>query len=188
MKTGKVIRDKIMINLLPPARRKKIKEEESAKIAAIICVNFGAALIVFAALLFFIRVFYQYQLKSEEIILAEQEAIMKMRNVAAAEEDAAAAAALISKVSDSYREQPRVTEIFLKIAECLPAGASLSRFDFSAGKINIGGISPTREVLALFKNNLEKRLDFANVVFPASNWLAAGNVEFNASFDYVKTK
>ncbi len=187
-KVRKLVYDKIMINLLSPQRQKKIKEEESIKIIGIIYVAIAAALVFFAFLLFFIRVFYQYELRDQEIILAEQEVIMKMRDVFLIEKEITANKALIAKIDNFYSEQTKVTETFLAVSECLPAGASLSRFDFSAGKISVGGISPTREMLALFKSNLEERLEFANVVFPASNWLVTRDVEFSASFDYVKFK
>ncbi len=175
-----------MINLLPPLRQKQIAEEEAVKVAAVVVMAAAAALLFFAAALFMVRVFYQYELKTAEIVMEEKKAIAGMRDVSAVESQIALGNALAAEIADFDRRQTKITEVFLHVAECLPAGISLSSFQFSQNRINIEGISPNRDILALFKKNLESRSDFAEVVFPASDWLSASDIEFSASFEYVK--
>jgi len=175
-----------MINLLPPLRQKQIAEDEAAKAAAIVVMAATAALLFFAAALVVIRVFYQYELKNAEILLEEKKVIAGMRDVPAVESQIALGNALAAEIAGFDQRQTKITEVFLRVAECLPAGVSLSSFQFSQNQINIEGISPDRDILALFKKNLESRPDFTKVVFPASNWLSASDIEFDASFEYVK--
>lgn len=175
-----------MINLLPPLRQKQIAEEEAAKTVAIIVMIAAAALLFFAATLFVIRIFYQYELKNAEILLEEKKVIAGMRDVSAVESQIALGNVLAAEITGFDRRQTKITEVFLRVAECLPAGAYLSSFQFSQNRIDVEGISPDRDILALFKKNLESRPDFTKVVFPASNWLSASDIEFSASFEYVK--
>ncbi len=174
-----------MINLLPQSRQNAIKQEEASKIAAIIGIIIAAAFLVFVLMLVLIKIFYQYRLRAAEIMLAEKETMMQIQDVALIENKIAANNILISKIDNSYGSRPKITVIFSQMAECLPAQIFLSRFNFGPNRANLEGFAPNRDILALFKNNLERRTDFADVFFPASNWLASRDIEFNVSFEYV---
>lgn len=173
-----------MINLLPYSRQKEIKKEESAKIAAIVGLIIAAALLVFLALLFLIMIFYQYQLRTSEILLSEKMALMKIHNVESVEKQIAGNNALVSKMKDFYGKQTKATAAFLQMSECLPSTISLTNFSFAAGRATVGGLSPDRSALELFKRNLEQRSVFSNIVFPVSSWLDARDIEFSVNFQY----
>ncbi|MFA6177707.1 MAG: hypothetical protein WC694_02325 [Candidatus Paceibacterota bacterium] len=51
----------------------------------------------------------------------------------------------------------------------------------SGRKINISGVSPSREVLLLFREALENSLAFKNVNLPISNFVKGSNINFNLS-------
>lgn len=172
------------INLLPPTHQRQIAEERMATAAAIIATVIGLALMFFLLALFLIYIFYQYELKRAEVFLEEKRVIAQMSNVAAMESQIAAGNNLAVEIINFENQQTRITKIFSHVAECLPEGVMLSSFSFTQNKININGFSPNRDILALFKKNLESRDYFANIVFPASSWLSAKDIDFGATFEY----
>jgi len=175
-----------MINLLPPYWQEKLREEETVKIAAIIGVIVAFALAAFILMLALAWVSCYYQLKSGQIIISEKEQEIKIFNVEAVEKQIASNNNLISKISDFYAKQTKITEVFLKVADLLPAGVVLRRFGYTPQGFILEGYSSDRDSLVLFRKNLEQRPDFKKIFFPAESWFNALDVEFSVSFEYAK--
>jgi len=175
-----------MINLLPQSCQNKLRKEEISKIAAILGIVGVAALLVFILMLALVRSYYYAQLKSAQIVFAEKEREMEIFNVKETEALIVRDSGSISKVSDFFANQIKITGIFLQTAAALPQGVFLSGFSYSSGKVELNGFAPDRNSLVVFKNNLEACPDFADVVFPSENWLAAQDIDFKVNFNYAK--
>jgi Tfp pilus assembly protein PilN len=177
-----------MINLLPPYWQKKLANEEICKTAAILGIVAVAALLAFALMLLLVRVFYSAELKALDIAVAEKEQEMKIFKVEPTEKEVFEKGQLAAKVGNFYKNQARMSAIFLEVAGSLPPGVTLSDFGFSLGKVGLNGFAADRDSLVAFKNILEKHSNFKNIDFPPENWLTAKDINFSVYFDYDTEK
>lgn len=173
-----------MINLLPRPLQDKLKEEENLKAVAILGIVCVAAALVFVLLLALVWVFYSAESRYGQVVIAEKEQEMKIFDIAASEKDIASGNSMVLMLESFYKKQVRVTDIYRRVAAALPPGASLTGFDYAAGKVYLSGFVPDRGSLVVFKNNLEKQPDFKETAFPPDNWLTAQNINFSVSFKH----
>jgi len=173
-----------MINLLPQQWQDKLKAEETFKKVAILGIVAVASSLVFALSLWLVLVFYSNDLKYAKIAMAGKEQEMAIYNIEAVEKNIVSGSELVYKLDSFYKNQAKITDIFLKAAGSLPQGVTLSGFEYSAGNVGLAGFVPNRDLLVALKVNLEKQPGFKKIVFPSENWLTAQDINFTAILKY----
>ena len=170
-----------MVNLLPHYWQKKIKEEEILKAVSIIGIVVALATVSFALMLLSVKFYYSAGAEALKIEVDEKEREIAIFKIASEERKMADIGSSISIIGDFYNRQTRITGLLAEISELTPAAVNLESFSYQPGSVEIKGFAVDRDALLLFKNNLENRPDFENVVFPQDSWLKAKDIEFNAT-------
>ncbi len=172
------------INLLPPARQIKLRLEEKFRMLATIELVFLAVLASFCFLLALVALFYREQVRAADDLLIEKEDQAAIFSVEEIEKKIAAGNKLVAMIGGFAAGQAKVTKAAARVEAALPPGVYLTRLVYFSGKMNLEGYAPNRDMLAEFKRNLESQPGFSNLVFPADNWLAGENIDFNVNFEY----
>lgn len=175
-----------MINLLPQQWQKNLETEKNFKTVTILGIVVLSALAAFVLMLALVRIFYSIEFDAGQAVLAEKDQEVKIFNVEPTEKAINFNDRLILKISDFYKNKIKITDVFAQISGSLPAGVSLTDFEYSPEKIDLSGTAPDRDSLVAFRDNLEKNPNLKNIVFPPENWLTAKDINFNISLEYAK--
>ena len=137
-----------MINLLPQQWQKNLETEKNFKTVTIwqSCA-FGARRVCFDACP--VWFFYSIEFDAGQAVLAEKDQEVKIFNVEPTEKAINFNDRLILKISDFYKNKIKITDVFAQISGSLPAGVSLTDFEYSPEKIDLSGTAPDRDSLWL---------------------------------------
>ena len=174
-----------MINLLPQQWQKNLENEKNFKTVTILGIVMVSALAAFVLMLSLVRIFYSVEFDAGQTALAEKDQEVKIFNVEPTEKTINFNDGLILKIGDFYKNKIRITEVFGQIAASLPAGVSLTNFEYSPDKIDLSGIASDRDSLVVFRDNLENNPNLKNIIFPPENWLTAKDINFNIILEYA---
>lgn len=180
-----------MINLLPPAFKKELKDEENVRILFILVTSFGVFLLVLSFLLFATLAYLWGELGSQKLLVSGFE--KELSQLTSAKEEFEAKKADYVALSGFFKRQVPLAVLFDTLSQDLPREVSLSSLSFSAAKttflkgetiqepsqVVLQGSSPSREVLAQVRSNLEQDAFFKDLFFPLSNFTSLQN--FSAS-------
>lgn len=178
-----------MINLLPPAEKIRLEEQQKKNVATvfgIIAVTFFVSLaLVLYAVNFYMLGTLSYHQNAYEQLLGK----IQTPGFIASLGEVKSHNANLSRAQQFYANQKLSSEAVEKILGIeLPAGivfSSLSlAYEGGFAKVNIEGISQSREGLVIFKERLENYPGVARMIFPASNWIKSKDIYFTVSFDY----
>jgi hypothetical protein len=175
-----------MINLLPQQWQKNLENEKNFKTVTILGIVIFSSLAAFVLMLALVRIFYSVEFDAGQIALAEKDQEVKIFNVEPTEKIINLNDGLISKIGDFYKNKIKITDVFAQISQTLPAGVSLTDFEYSPTKIDLSGIASERDLLVDFRDGLEKNQNFKNIIFPPEDWLTAKDINFNISLEYAK--
>ncbi|MCK4473737.1 hypothetical protein KAU40_00495 [Candidatus Parcubacteria bacterium] len=177
-----------MINLLPSQYKKELKQEESLKIIVILGIIILSFLICFCLILFLIKIDISEEITTQKIFIEVKEKEYRISETKNLEKEMLLLNQTLLKLNSFYKEQINLTEALEKIAQILPSKGYLTGFNFMllneeyiAGKLSFSGFSPTREILLLFKENLDKQEIFTEIYFPSSNWVKPSDIDFSAT-------
>ena len=96
----------------------------------------------------------------------------------------------LSKIDNFYKNNPQFSQYldyFFEIER--PDGVTLTNVlvkRLQAGQMinfSVSGIAANRDLLQIYKNNIEKNDKISKVNFPANNWLKSSEINFFLSFD-----
>lgn len=174
------------MNLLPPATKEELVQEKKFKMILILGILFLFFLISFSLILYSIKFFLAGETATAKIIFEQKEKEFKNSPIQVLQGEITMANEKISQLGSFYQGQPKIREILEKISNTFPPKTYLTNLSLtSQAKVlsfNLGGFSPSREILLEFKKNLEKEKIFSEIIFPSSNWLEPVNINFSVSF------
>ena len=96
---------------------------------------------------------------------------------------------LLSKVDDFYAKQTSLADVLKAVLAIEKPGGIyftdmlMDKQKSGRVKVVISGVSPDRESLLEFKNNIEKNPNIQNVYFPPENWLKPKDLSFSLQFE-----
>jgi len=177
-----------MINLLPPKEKEEILKEENWKLLMILGMTLLFFLISLLLILFSIKIFVTGEVEAQKIIFAEREEEFKNTQMQNLQNNLTAFNKKLSQLDSFYQNQSNFSEILEEISKTLPSGVYLNNLSIvSRGGKNegsgcsISGFSPSRQILLVLKDNLEKEKNFQEVYFPPSNWVKPADINFTIS-------
>lgn len=171
-----------MINLLPPQYKKELKDEENLRIVYILLVSLGMFLLVLSFLLLGILLYVQGEFNSKLLLVSSFEKELALQSKT--QEDLKQANEEMLAFSRIAQNQVPLAKVFTQFFADLPKDVSLSSFSFSSPKttflkgetvkeqaqVVLQGSSPSRDVLAMLRANLEQDTFFEDLFFPLSNF------------------
>ena len=177
-----------MINLLPPKEKEEILKEENWKLLMILGMILLFFLISLLLILFSIKIFIVGEVEAQKIIFAEREKEFKSTQMQNLQNNLTAFNKKLSQLDSFYQNQSNFSEILEEISKTLPSGVYLNNLSIvsQGGKnegsgCSISGFSPSRQILLVLKDNLEKEKNFQEVYFPSSNWVKPADINFTIS-------
>jgi len=178
-----------MINLLPPKEKEEILKEENWKLLMILGMILLFFLISLLLILFSIKIFIVGEVEAQKIIFAEREKEFKSTQMQNLQNNLTAFNKKLSQLDSFYQNQSNFSEILEEISKTLPSGVYLNNLSIvsQGGKnegsgCSISGFSPSRQILLILKDNLEKEKNFQEVYFPPSNWVKPADINFTINF------
>ncbi len=178
-----------MINLLPPQQKEEVLLRKYLALILVWEILIFAFLISFALTLSLVKIFINRDLIIEKIYLEkkEKEAFLSKD----LEEKIKNFNFNFSQLNSFYQNQVSLTEILEKISQTIPPEVSLTNFNFSTLKekekekvnqIFLSGFASNRELLLLFKKNLENQEEIFEINFSPESWISPTDINFNLSF------
>jgi Tfp pilus assembly protein PilN len=178
-----------MINLLPPLKKQEIKQEENWKILMTLGISISAILICFILILYAINVFIAGDVGLEKILYGQREKEFESSEMQALKTEIVEFNNVVFQLNNFYQNQLKPTETIEKILKTIPGGIYLTNLSVNPGsdkdkriQCELKGLSPTREILLSFKENLEKEESFEEVSFPPATWLKSIDINFTVTF------
>lgn len=178
-----------MINLLPPKEKEEILQEENWKLLMILGMFSLFFLISLLLILFSIKIFVTGEVDVQKILFAEQEKEFKNTQMQNLQNNLTAFNKKLSQLDSFYQNQSNFSEILEEISKTLPPGVYLNNLSIipqggknEGSKCSISGFSPSRQILLVLKDNLEKEKNFQEVYFSPANWVKPADINFTISF------
>lgn len=173
-----------MINLLPPEQKKELLEEEKLRLVLILGVVLLSILISQTLLLFGVKSYILADLEIGKIYFQQKVEELKIPRIKGLEERVENVNLSFSGLYSFYQKQIDSVVILEKISKTLPKGTFLTTLNFNPSLLqgSLSGVSPTRESLLEFRDNLESEGSFSNVYFPPESWISPTDVNFNVNF------
>jgi Tfp pilus assembly protein PilN len=181
-----------MINLLPQNAKQELQQEEGFRLLLILLFMCMVALVSFALMLGVIKVYVAGSLFTQESKIALlQDRFSKDNPLLADIQEFNETTGQVSRFIKSRRS---VSSVLEALAEILPGGMYFTAFDYDppgiqakkggeaqevGARISVAGFAKTRETLFLFRESLEKHPLFADLSFPASNWVLPQDIRFS---------
>ncbi len=180
-----------MINLLPDRVKKQLLDVGNGGVLVVLLFVFTTALVCFALMLGILRVYMAVQVLSQESRIALLEVRFSQDNPALAEIQAFNEK--LSQVSRFVKSFRPVSPILEVLGSLLPPGAYFTSFDYDPpgvrieggvaqpvnARIQVSGFAKNREILFMFRENLQKHPLFSELSFPPSNWVQPADIRFS---------
>ncbi len=178
-----------MINLLPPKEKEEILQEENWKLFMILGMILLFFLISLLLILFSIKIFIAGEVEAQKILFVEREKEFKNTQMQNLQNNLTAFNKKLSQLDSFYQNQSNFSEILEEISKTLPPEVYLDNLSIipqggenEGFKCSISGFSPSRQILLILKDNLEKEKNFQEVYFSPSNWVKPTDINFTISF------
>ena len=188
-----------MINLLPPKEKEKLIRENNKKLVMVLGNIVVVSLVCLFLILFSLKFYILGEIVSQKFTLDDAEKQYQNKDFIILKEVVEKYNAVLAKIDNFYKKKTDFNFALRYILEIQkPDGLYLTDINMdkikedNKIKINVYGVSDTRENLLIFKNNiensllekLEQTLKIKNVNFPPNNWVKSKNINFNFTFDY----
>jgi Tfp pilus assembly protein PilN len=175
-----------MINLIPDEQKFEISTLRKFYLILnwkILIISFLISLSLISLL---VKIFIQSEVKINESFLNEKEKEINLnKNLIEKIEHVNSS---LSQIYSFYQNQIIFSEILEKLYQIVPSGISFSNISISflekekAVSVSLSGISPSRDLLLLFKENLGKEKSISEVIFPLDVWIKKENINFSLTF------
>ncbi len=181
-----------MINLLPSKEKEEILQEENWKLIMILGILLSIFLISLSLILFSIKIFVSGEVEAQKIIFEAREKEFKSPQMQGLQEGLVAFNKNLLQLDSFYQNQLDLTEILEEISQTIPPEIYLNNLSIVPQRgeekiinCNLAGFSPTREILLIFKENLEKETEFHDIYFPSSCWVKTADINFTIRFKII---
>lgn len=172
-----------MLNLLPPQQKKELRLDLLNQAILSFSIAVILAIIILATLLLVARVFLNTNLKGVEQELELWQAKAEIKELESLEEKIGELNRGLVFLDKVQREQFKPSLILGNLAKDVVPGIRFDNLSIKkTGEVDIKGHALTRDILLVFKNNLEKAAYVSNFDFPLSNLTRAENIDFYLSF------
>jgi hypothetical protein len=176
-----------MINLLPQSEKDRLEWEQNKKI---IIINWSLVLSFFVFLIIGLSLVNAYiasQVGANTGALLDAEKNYQKTGLNDFQKEIVKFNLGLEKVDQFYGQKKYVSEILEKLTPLIKkGGVYVKNFSFSLTfkdrkpyyNISINGYAPTRELLFMFKKNLEKEKGFSDISLPQESWVKPVDISF----------
>lgn len=177
-----------MINLLPQEQKQKLFEEERFRLTLILGTLFICFLICLSLILFLIKNYTLWDLEAEKILLLEKEKTLSLNQDL--EKEIKESNFFLSELDSFYQQVTGVTPLLELIDKIIPDEVYLTSFDFALPRIkdkdkpliSIHGLSPDRDRLLSFQENLKNEQGLFDIYVAPESWIESKNLDFSINF------
>jgi len=176
----------MLTNLLPPKNKTELFEEKVKNLIMILGILILLFLFSLTLILFGVQNYISGKVDLEKITMDLEKKKVEESETQNLRAKIISLNKTLSQLNSFYQGQNKLTEVFNKISEILPPQMYLTNFSYQVEthQISLSGFSPTQEILAQFKKNLEK--EFSDIYFPLQNWIKLTDIDFQTSFKIKK--
>lgn len=173
-----------MINLLPPQQKQALLKERQFQEVLILGLIGFVFFSFLAATLFLIKADLEAKVLTQKELLDQKTKEFEASEVRGLEKEILSLNKILSQLISFYENEVRLGGLLEGLSQALPKEVYLTNLSCykKQAKVSISGFSPTREVLLIFKANLEANDNFYELYFPPATWTKSTNVEFVATF------
>ncbi|HXK31878.1 MAG TPA: hypothetical protein VJ378_00105 [Candidatus Paceibacterota bacterium] len=178
-----------MINLLPPPKKQEINQEENWKILMTLAISVLAVLVCFILILYAINISIAGDVGLEKILYEQKAKEFESSQMLDLKTEIIGFNKAVLRLDNFYQNQLTPTETIEEVLQTIPEGIYLTNLAITLGsdkdkimQCELKGFSPTREMLLVFKENLEKERNFNEVSFPPATWLKPIDINFTVTF------
>ncbi len=182
-----------MINLLPNEEKIELSLGMKRTVLVISSTFIIFFLVCLSLVLYAVQINFQSTLEERRNLLEASENQATKKEFQDMELTIKQANSGLEKLTPFYKNQFHMSTIIKEITELLPPNSYLksifvttSQTSQQEARISLSGFILKREQLTEFKNTLEKKEHFKNIVFPASNWIKPTDIEFSANFSIIQ--
>lgn len=174
-----------MTNLLPLKEKKELLTRKTQKIIIIFIFLFSLFLLSLILSLLAIKFYVASENFLQKTLFETAKQELESPKNQALREEIVSLNQDVSQILSFYQERINLTNVLEKITKAMPPNISLRSFSYEERTllIKLTGFAPTREELALFRENLKKREEFSNISFPPQNWVKATDINFFVSLE-----
>lgn len=179
-----------MINLLPPKDKEILLLERNKKVVSILGVSVIITLVCLWLILFSLKLHILGEVERQKTNSNTIEMMYQTQDIKNLRSTIINYNTLLTGVDRFYREQKDLHEVIKDILGIdVPPGVFLTTLTIDRVQevgdsfVTMYGMSATRENLILFKSNIDKSPLIKNIIFPASNWIKAKDINFSVKFE-----
>jgi len=180
-----------MINLLPQEEKDKLFLRRVKNLSIILGSVVVISLICYIFILLSIKFYIMAEIENQKFILETTEMQYKSENTEDIKDAIQYYNDLLPKIQSFYKNQIYLSKILAEISQIQrPSGLYFNGILISAPdakgivKVNILGVSDTRENLISFQKSLQSQNTIKTVLFSADSWINPTNANFNLTLEY----
>jgi len=178
-----------MINLLPQEEKQRLLLEKEKKLAIVWGIIVLVSLVCLFLLLLSIKFYIQGETDSQRNILLQVERENKISDFATVNASIQKYNETLAQLGSFYKKEIYFGQV-LNIITSVPSpdglfitDFSLKRNDGGTVKVNVSGVSDTREKLLVFKENILNDKRIIKPYFSPESWISPENADFNLTFE-----
>jgi len=181
-----------MINLLPIEEKRKILLRKKEKLALILGIVVLVALVCLILILLSIKFYILTETDSQKNSLAQVEKLKVSSDLMNFSNIINGYNLTLNQLSFFYEKEIYFSDVLDTILSIQKpdnlylTAFSLDRLSTGTAKVDITGISDSRDDLLIFKKNIEDNKDIKNPSFSSGSWISPKNVKFSLTFEISK--
>lgn len=169
----------LSLNLLPPREKQALASAAAGHKIFAWNISFFLLILAFFVVLLSVWLCVRIQLNSLEAIVRDTESGQEGRAFRSFKDRVLEANNGLKDLNNLQKGLKTYSSSFEALTQLVPSsGLSLSRFSLNSGSLSVEGRADSREVLLLFKDNLEKSAYFEKIENPVSNLLKQNDIDF----------
>ena len=179
-----------MINLLPPGEKEELISENNKKLAMVLGNVIVISLVCLVLVLFSLKFYILGEVNYQKTILDNSEKKYQTPDFLLFKQIIQRYNSILIKVDKFYEKETYFNDALKTILMVqMPNGLSLTSITMDRTKegdkirVNVSGISDSRDNLSIFKNNIEGDKKIENVYFPPEDWIKPRNINFYLTFE-----
>jgi hypothetical protein len=178
-----------MINLLPQKEKQNLILEKKEKLSVILGFMVLVSLFCLALVLLSVEFYVLSDTNYQKIILEEAQKKNQINRPASSKNIILKYNGILSQLDSFYKKEiyfNHVLDIISNIQKpqnLYLANYSLIRDENGKIKVDVSGVSNTRDDLLLFQKNIETDSEIENPYFSPESWISPKNANFTLSFE-----
>lgn len=179
-----------MINLLPPEEKKFLLKEQQKRLLIVLSIEIAVFLVCLLLVLLAIQFYISGEVSYQSFFLQQVQIGNKSSDFSDSKKIILKYNKELVLIDAFYKEQKSMNsalDILLEVQR--PDGLYFNNLSLQSEqqadkiKVNIAGLSNTRDNLLILKNNIDEEKRIKNVSFSPGSWVNQKNINFDVALD-----